>query len=225
MSSDFETKVRGALERGKPLLEAVIADLEREATLIRERDLDPRKLADDQRVQDARSSAVDALEHLTSFARSLDTLVKSYTEEIDKRVDVEKIKEQLAAAPAAGRNLIEEHGGHGATERIKLAGEDAKAKAALEADRGKEKVEAGAHKAKADAEAAAHKARADAEAAAHKAKESTKEMIAALGWLAAAGAVVYVVFMDEKRRRQAKSVAKAAGNGLIVVANSATRKS
>ncbi|MEZ4505847.1 MAG: hypothetical protein R2848_08265 [Thermomicrobiales bacterium] len=103
MSSDFETKVRGALERGKPLLEAVIADLEREATLIRERDLDPRKLADDQRVQDARSSAVDALEHLTSFARSLDTLVKSYTEEIDKRVDVEKIKEQLAARPGGAK--------------------------------------------------------------------------------------------------------------------------
>lgn len=213
MSNDFETKVRSALEKGKPLIEAVIADLEREATLIKERDLDPRKLADEPRVQEARSTAVDALEHLTSFAKSLDSLVKSYAEDIDKRVDVDKIKEQIAAVPVAGRAKIEDHNGHGAAERIKSAGEDAKSRLASEADKGKETVEA-----------AAHAAREDAEAAAHKAKESTKEMVAALGWLAAAGTVIYVVFMDEKRRRQAKTVAKAAGNGLLVVVNSASRK-
>lgn len=225
MSNDLETKVRTALEKGKPLIEAVIADLEREATLIKERDLDPRKLADEPRLQEARSSAVDALEHLTSFARSLDSLVKSYTEDIDKRVDVDKIKEQLAAAPAAGRSLIDDHNGHGAAERIKGAGEDAKAKVVAEADKGKAKIASEADRGKEKVEAAAVKGKEDAEVAAHKAKESTKEMVAALGWMAAAGAVIYVVFMDEKRRRQAKSVAKTAGNGLLVVANSASRKS
>lgn len=213
MSNDLESRMRTALERGRPVIEAVIADLEREATLIKERDLDPRKLADEQRVQDARSSAIDALEHLTSFAKSLDSLVKSYAGDLEKRVDVEKIKEQLSAAPAAGRTLIDEHNGHDLAERVKLVSEDAKAKVVVDADRGREKLESGAHKAKEDAEAAAHRAR-----------ESTTEMLAALGWLAAAGAVVYVVFMDEKRRRQAKSVAKAAGSGLIVVANSASKK-
>ena len=224
MSNDLETKVRSALEKGKPLIEAVIADLEREATLIRERDLDPRKLAEEPRVQEARSGAVDALEHLTSFAKSLDSLVKTYAEDLEKRVDIDKIKEQLAAAPAAGRSKIEEHNGHGAAERIKTVGEDAKAKLVTETEKGKETVEGAAHSAKEEAQAAAHKAKEEAEAAAHKAKESTKEMIAALGWLAAAGAVIYVVFMDEKRRRQAKSVAKAAGSGLLVVINSAGKK-
>ena len=214
MSNDLETRMRSALEKGRPLIEAVIADLEREATLIKERDLDPRKLADEPRVQDARSSAVDALEHLTSFARSLDSLVKSYAEDIDKRVNVDKIKEQIASAPAAGRSLIDDHNGHGTAERIKVVGEDAKAKVVSGADKGKEKIETVAQKGKEDAEAAAHTA-----------KESSKEMIAALGWLAAAGTIIYVVFMDEKRRRQAKSVAKAAGNGLLVVVNSASKKS
>jgi hypothetical protein len=224
MSNDLETRVRAALEKGKPLLEAVIADLEREATLIKERDLDPRKLADEPRVQEARSSAVDALEHLTGFARSLDSLVKTYAEDFDKRLDVDKIKEQLAAAPAAGRSLLDDHNGHAAGERLKVVGEGAKSKLASEGDKGKESVQAATQKAKAEAEAAAHKAKEEAEAAAHKAKESTKEMLAALGWLAAAGAVIYVVFMDEKRRRQAKSVAKAAGSGLLFVVNSTSKK-
>jgi len=224
MSNDLETKMRNALEKGKPLIEAVIADLEREATLIKERDLDPRKLADEPRVQEARSSAVDALEHLTSFAKSLDSLLKSYADDIDKRVDVDKIKEHIASAPAAGRSLIQDHNGHGAAERIKEAGEDAKAKVVSEADKGKAKVVSEADRGKEKIEAAAHRGKEDAEAAAHKAKESTKEMVATLGWLAAAGTVIYVVFMDEKRRRQAKSVAKAAGNGLLVVVNSSSKK-
>lgn len=214
MSTDLESKVRSALDKGRPLIEAVIADLEREATLIKERDLDPRKLADEPRVQDARSTAVDALEQLTQIARSLDGLVKSYASDIDKRVDVDKLKEQIASAPAAGRALIDDHNGHATADRIKSAGEDAKAKFSSRADESKAKVEETAQKSKDDAEAAAHKA-----------KESTKEMIATLGWLAAAGAVIYVIFMDEKRRRQAKSIAKAAGNGIIVVASSATKKS
>lgn len=236
MTNDFESKLRSALEKGKPLIEAVIADLEREATLIKERDLDPRKLAEEPRVQEARSGAIDALEQLTGFAKSLDSLVKSYAEDLDKRVDVNKIKEQLAAAPAAGRSIIGDHNGHGATDRIKEAGEDAKSRVVSEADKGREKVESATHKGKekvefatqkgkVDAEALAHKAREDAEAAAKKAKDSTKEMIAALGWLAAAGGVIYVIFMDEKRRRQAKSFAKAAGSGLLVVANSASKRS
>lgn len=214
MTNDLETKVRSALEKGKPLLETVIADLEREANLIKERDLDPRKLADEPRVQEARSSAVEALEHLTIFAKSLDSLVKSYAEDIDKRVDVDKIKEQIAAAPAAGRSLIDDRNGSAAAERIKSAGEDAKERVSSETEKGKAKIEAAAQSSKESAGDAAHKA-----------KESTKEMVATLGWLAAAGAVIYIVFMDEKRRRQAKSVAKAAGNGLLVVANSASKKS
>lgn len=225
MSNDLETKLRNALDKGKPLIEALIADLEREATLIKERDLDPRKLAEEPRVQEARSSAADALEHLTSFAKTLDGLIKTYAEDLDKRVDVDKIKEQLASAPAAGRSLIDDHNGHGAADRIKGAGDDAKSKVVSETEKGKEKVEAEAHKVKAEAEAAAHKVKQEAEAAAQKAKDSTKEMLAALGWLAAAGTVVYVVFLDEKRRRQAKSIAKAAGSGLIVVANSGSKKS
>jgi len=224
MNTDLETKLRSALDKGKPLLEAVIADLEREATLIKERDLDPRKLAEEPRVQEARSSAVDALEHLTSFAKSLDSLVKTYAESLDKRVDVDKIKEQIAAAPAAGRSFIDDHNGHGAGERIKGAGEDAKSKVVSGADKGKERVVAEADKGKMKVEETVQKGKEEAEAAAHKAKESTKEMIAALGWLAAAGAVTYAIFMDEKRRRQAKSVAKAAGSGLLVVANSASKK-
>ncbi len=258
MSNDLETKVRNALEKGKPLFEAIIADLEREATLIKERDLDPRKFAEEPRVQEARSGAADALEQLANFAKSLDSLVKSYAQDIEKRVDVDSIKEQIASAPAAGRSLIEDHNGHAAADRIKVAGEDARAKMASRADEGKETLQAAAqkgyedaqalaqqardeaqaaaqkakedaqaaaHQAKVDAQEAAHKAKEEAQAAAHKAKESTKEMMAALGWLAAAGTVIYVVFMDEKRRRQAKSVAKAAGNGLLVVANSASKKS
>ncbi len=258
MSNDLETKVRNALEKGKPLFEALIADLEREATLIKERDLDPRKLAEEPRVQEARSGAADALEQLASFAKSLDNLVKSYAQDIEKRVDVDSIKEQIASAPAAGRSLIEDHNGQATADRIKVAGEDVKAKVASRAEEGKETVQAAAlkgkedaqalaqqagddaqaaankvkddaqaagQKAKEDAQATAHKAKEDAQAAAHKAKESTKEMMAALGWLAAAGTVIYVVFMDEKRRRQAKSLAKAAGSGLLVVANSASKKS
>jgi type IV secretory pathway VirB10-like protein len=225
MSNDLETKIRSALEKGKPLFEALIADLEREATLIKERDLDPRKLADEPRIQEARSGAVDALEQLTSFAKTLDSLVKSYAEDLENRVDVDKIKDQIASAPAAGRSLIDDHNGHATADRIKVAGEDAKAKVVSEADRGKESVQAAAHKGKEDAQAAAQKAKEEAQAAAVKAKDSTKEMLAALGWLAAAGTVIYVVFFDEKRRRQAKSVAKGAASGLIVVANSASKKS
>lgn len=246
MSNELETKVRNALEKGKPLFEALIADLEREATLIKERDLDPRKLAEEPRVQEARSGAVDALEQLASFAKSLDSLVKSYAQDIEKRVDLDSIKDQIASAPAAGRSLIDEHHGQATAARIKGAGEDARHKVVSRADEGKETVQAAAqkrkddaqaiaqharddahaagNKAKADAQAAAHKAKEDAHATAHKAKESSKEMMAALGWLAAAATVIYVVFMNDKRRRQAKSLVKTAGGGLIGVANSASKK-
>jgi hypothetical protein len=213
MSNEIESKVRSAIEKGKPLLEAVIADLEREANLIKERDLDPRKLAEEPRVQEARSSAVEALEYLTGIAKTLDSLGKSYAEDLAKRVDVEKIKQHMTAAPAAEPTLVDDDDGQPTTEQIEVAAEDAKADVAAETEKGKAKVEAVASKAKEDVGAVANKA-----------KSSTKEMLAALGWLAAAGAVVYVVFMDEKRRRQAKSVAKAAGSGIIVVANSASRK-
>jgi hypothetical protein len=160
MSSDLEMKVRSALERGKPLIEAVIADLEREATLIKERDLDPRKLADEPRVQEARSAAVDALEHLTEFAKLLDKLVKSYAADIDKRVDVDSIKEHLVAAPAAGKSLLDNANGHAVASRIRTSGDEAKDRVEL----------------------AAHKSKEQVEAAAHKGKDSTAEMLAALGW-------------------------------------------
>ena len=126
MSNDFEVKFRSALERGKPLIETVIADLEREATLIRERDLDPRRLADEPKIKEARSSAVEALEHLTEFARSLDSLIKSYAADLDKRVDLDSIKEQLASASAAGRSKIGSSNGHDIADRIKSSGDDAR---------------------------------------------------------------------------------------------------
>lgn len=253
MSNDYEAKLRSALEAGKPFLEALLADLDREAKIIKERDLDPRKLAEEPRVQEAKSSAVEALEYLTSFAKSLDSLARSYGIDLEKKIDVDKLKEQLAAAPAAGRSLIDEYGRSETAERIKSAGEEAKERIVSSSDSSRESVDTAAQKAKESADAASQKARESAEAAAQKAKESadataqkvkdsteaasqkakesaekakdsTKEMVAALGWLAAAGAVIYVVFLDEKRRRQAKSVAKAAGNGLLVVANSAAKK-
>lgn len=264
MSNEYESKIRSALEAGKPLLEAFLADLDREAKIIKERDLDPRKLAEEPRVQEARSSAIEALEYLTGFAKSLDSLARSYGIDLEKKVDVDKIKQQLAAAPAAGRSLIDDYSGGDTAEWIKHASEDAKVRLIASADTSKEKVDsatqhskesvdaatqkakesadAAAQKAKESADDAAQRAKESADAAAQrvkesadaatqkakegadKAKDSSKEMIAALGWLAAAATVIYIVFMDEKRRRQAKSVAKAAGNGLLVVANSATKK-
>lgn len=225
MSTDFETKVRGALDRGRPLLEAVIADLEREAALIRERDLDPRKLADEPKIQEARSSAVEALEHLTEFAKSLDGLVKNYASELDKRVDVHAIKEQIAAAPAARRHLIDSSNGHGVTDPIRSTGDDAKERIETATQASKEQVGAAAQQNKEQVEAAAQRSKEHVEAAAQKGKDSTAEMLAALGWAAAAAAVIYMVFMDEKRREQAKKAAKVAGSGLMVAVNSASRKS
>jgi hypothetical protein len=213
MSNDLETRIKSALEKAKPVLDTLVADLEREATLIKERDLDPRKLAEEPKVQEARSAAVEALENLTAFAKSLDSLVKSYAPEIDRKIDVDAIKEQIAAAPGIARSRIEDSNGHGVAGRVKATSEDAKARLEATAHEGRERVEETAHKGK---EQVAH--------AAHKGKDGTAEMLAALGWAAAAATVIYVVFMDEKRRRQAKSVAKAAGNGLLVVVNSAGSK-
>lgn len=213
MNSELETRMRAALVKAKPLIEAVVADLEREAALIKERDLDPRKLAEEPRVQEARDSAVDALAHLSGFARSLDSLIKTYAEDIDQRVDVDRLREQIAGAPAAGRAYFEEHNGHDVATRIESTGEDARAKIVAEAELSRLR-----------AEELAQKSKEEAEAAAHKAKESTKEMLAALGWLTAAGAVIYIFLKDGKRRRQATSVAKAAGSGLLIVANSASKK-
>ncbi len=116
MSSEIDSRFRSAVEKGRPLIEAFIADLEREATVIKERDLDPRKLADEPRVQDARSSAAEALETSPIFAKSLESLIRTYSESIEKRVDVEKIKEQIASAPAAARSVIDDHNGHAAEE-------------------------------------------------------------------------------------------------------------
>lgn len=236
MTTEPESKWKIMIEKGKPFFDALLADLEREATLIRERDLDPRNLADEPRVQEARSSAVEALEYLTEFARSMDGLVKTYAADLDKKVDVQAIKEQLAAAPAAGRAYLESADGQAMTEQIKVATEDARAKLEAEsvkrkeqieaaADTSKQSVEAAALKSKESVEAAASKGKVEASAVVEKGKDSTAEMLAALGWLAAAGAIIYMVFMDEKRRRQSKKVAKAAASGLLVVASSATKKS
>lgn len=214
MTNDLETRLKNAIEKARPVIETLVADLEREATIIRERDLDPRKLAEEPRVQDARSAAVDALDNLTAFAKSLDTMVKSYRPEIDKRLDVEAIKEQLAAAPGLARSRVETSNGHGVADRLKETGEDAKSR-----------LEDTAHESRERIDEAAQKSKEHVAAAAQKGKDGTAEMLAALGWAAAAGTVIYIVFMDEKRRRQAKSLAKAAGNGLLVVANSASKKS
>jgi len=214
MTSDLENRLKSAIDRAKPVFDTLVADLEREATIIRERDLDPRKLADDPKVQDARSAAVDALENLTAFAKSLDTMVKGYAPDIDKRIDFDALKEQLAAAPGIARSRIESTNGHGMTDRIKETGEEAKAR-----------VETTAHESKERVDEAAQKSKEHVAAAAQKGKDGTTEMLAAFGWAAAAMAIIYAVFMDEKRRRQAKSFAKAAGNGLIVVVNSASKKS
>jgi len=214
MTTDLESRLKSAIDRAKPVFDTLVADLEREATIIRERDLDPRKLADDPKVQDARSAAVDALENLTAFAKSLDTMVKGYAPDIDKRIDVDALKEQLAAASGIARSRIESSNGHGVTNRIKETGEETKAR-----------LETTAHESKERVDEAAQKSKEHVAAAAQKGKDGTTEMLAALGWAAAAMAIIYAVFMDEKRRRQAKSFAKAAGNGLIVVVNSASKKS
>ena len=214
MTTDLESRLKSAIDRAKPVFDTLVADLEREATIIRERDLDPRKLADDPKVQDARSAAVDALENLTAFAKSLDTMVKGYAPDIDKRIDVDALKEQLAAAPGIARSRIESSNGHGVTDRIKETGEETKAR-----------LETTAHESKERVDEAAQKSKEHVAAAAQKGKDGTTEMLAALGWAAAAMAIIYAVFMDEKRRRQAKSFAKAASNGLIVVVNSASKKS
>lgn len=213
MNNDFESKFKSAAEKAKPLLEALLADLDREATLIKERDLDPRKLADEPKVQEAKSAAVEALENLTAFAKSLDSLVKSYAPEFEKKIDVDAIREQLAAAPGIARSRFEAADGHDVAEKLKATSEEARVRIETTAQDTRERIDEAADKGKEQVAAAAHKG-----------KDSTAEMLAALGWLAAAGTVIYVVLMDEKRRRQAKSAAKAAASGLLVVANSATKK-
>ncbi|HET9660537.1 MAG TPA: hypothetical protein VFP05_09435 [Thermomicrobiales bacterium] len=214
MANDLETRLKNAIEKARPVIETLVADLEREATIIRERDLDPRKLADEPKVQDARNAAVDALENLTTFAKSLDSMVKSYAPDIDKRIDVDAIKEQLAAAPGLARSRVESSNGHGVADRLRESGEEAKSR-----------LENTAHESRERVDEAAQKSKEQVTSAAQKGKDGTAEMLAALGWAAAAGTVIYIVFMDEKRRRQAKSLAKAAGNGLFVVVNSASKKS
>ncbi len=233
MGNDLEARLKQAAEKAKPLVETLLADLEREATLIKERDLDPRKLAEEPRVQDARSAAVDALEHLTAFAKSLDSVVKSYAADVEKKIDtdalkeqlasvpdaarskidVDSLKEQLAAVPEAARSKLDDAHAHGVSDRIKSTGEDAKAR-----------LEASAHESREKVDDAAQKGKEHVASAAQKGKDSTAEMMAALGWAAAAGTVIYVVFMDEKRRRQAKSIARAACNGFLVAVNSATKR-
>ena len=213
MSTDLESRLKSAIERAKPVFDTLVADLEREATIIRERDLDPRKLADEPKVQDARNAAIDALENLTAFAKSLDTMVKDHAPDIDKRIDVDAIKEQLAAAQGAARSRFESSNGHGVTDKIKETGGEAKARVESTAQESRDRIDEAAQKGKEQVSTAAHKG-----------KEGTKEMLAALGWAAAAIAIIYAVFMDEKRRRQAKSIAKAAGDGMIVIFNSASKK-
>jgi len=233
MSNDLEIRLKQAAEKAKPLIETLLADLEREATLIKERDLDPRKLAEEPKVQDARSAAVDALEHLTAFAKSLDTLVKGLASDVEKKVDaealkdqlasipetarskidVDALKEQLASMPETARSKIDDSHAHGMGDRIKSTGEDAKAR-----------LEASAHESREKIDDAAQKSKQHVASATHKGKDSATEMLAALGWAAAAGTVIYVVFMDEKRRRQAKSIAKATCNGLLVMVNSASKR-
>jgi hypothetical protein len=214
MANDLETRIKNAIEKARPVIETLVSDLEREAKIIKERDLDPRKLAEEPKVQDARSAAVDALENLTAFAKSLDTMVKSYAPDIDKRIDLDAIKEQLAAAPGFARSRVEESNGHGVADRLKETGEGAKSR-----------LESTAHESRERVDEAAQRSKDHVTAAAQKGKDGTAEMLAALGWAAAAVTVIYVVFMDEKRRRQAKLVAKAAGSGLLVVVNSASKKS
>ncbi len=233
MGNDLETRLKQAAEKAKPLLETLLADLEREATLIKDRDLDPRKLAEEPKVQDARNAAVDALEHLTAFAKSLDSVVKNYAADVEKKIDtdalkqqitsvpdaarskidIDALKEQLASVPGAARSKIDDSHPHGVSDRIKSTGEEAKAR-----------LEASAHESREKVDDAAQKGKEHVASAAHKGKDSTTEMVAALGWAAAAGTVIYVVFMDEKRRRQAKSLAKATCNGLLVLVNSATKR-
>lgn len=232
MSTEIESKWKTAIDKSKPLLAAFLADLEREATLIKERDLDPRKLSEEPRVQDARSSAVEALEQITEFAKSLDGLLRTYAGDLDKKidvnaikeqlatvsdlnkkVDVNAIKEQLASASAAGRAHIEDSNGHAVAERIRTS-----------SDETREKVEEAARKSKLQVEAAAEQSKEQISSAAQKGKDSTVEMVAALGWAAAAAAVIYLVFMDEKRREQSKKLAKAAASGAIIVVSSAKRR-
>lgn len=157
MTTDLESRLKSAIDRAKPVFDTLVADLEREATIIRERDLDPRKLADDPKVQDARSAAVDALENLTAFAKSLDTMVKGYAPDIDKRIDVDALKEQLAAAPGIARSRIESSNGHGVTDRIKETGEETKARLETTAHESKERVDEAAQKSKEHVAAAAQK--------------------------------------------------------------------
>ncbi len=214
MTSDMDSRLKTASEKLRPILDTLVADLEREATLIRERDLDPRKLTEEPNVQEARGAAVNALESLTVFEKSLDSLVRNYAPEIEKKIDVDAIKEQLAAAPGIARSKFEDSNSNSVAERVRATSDDAKAKVEATAAESKERVEAAAEQSKERVSSAAQKG-----------KDSTTEMLAALGWATAAITVIYVVFMDEKRRKQAKSAAKAAGNGLLVVVNSATKKS
>lgn len=216
MSNDFETRLKHVVEKARPLIGTVIADLEREANLIRERDLDPRKLAEEPKIQEARNASIAALEQLTAFAKSLDSLAKQYASDVEKKIDVDALKEQLATAPAAARARIGEsqERSHDVSERIKATGEDARSR-----------LEASAHERREKVDEAAQKGKHQLSAAAHKSKESTTEMLAALGWAAAAGAVIYIVFMDEKRRSQARSFARMTCGGLLSIIGSVTKRS
>lgn len=214
MSNDFESRIKNAAEKVKPVIDTLLADLEREANLIKERDLDPRKFAEEPKVKEARSAAVDALENLTAFAKSLDALAKQYASDAEKKVDVDNIKEHLAAAPAAARAKIDESHSHGMGERIRTTGEETL-----------DRLESSAHEQRERVDEAAHKGKERISSAAHQGKDDTSEMLAALGWATAAGAVVYIVFMDEKRRKQAKSVCKTACDGLRMVVHTASNRS
>lgn len=242
MSNEFESRLKNAIDKAKPLIDAIVADLEREARQIREHDLDPHKLVEERKVQDAKSAGIEALEHLSAFARSLDTLTKQYASDVEQRIDVDAIKEHIAGAPDAARARVVLPHAPDLRERFRASGEDARerletsaherrgwvddARERLEAsahehrgwaDDARERLAATAHEHRSRVDDSAHKSREHLASAAHKGKDDTSEMLAALGWAAAAGGVIYVVFMDEKRRNQAKAVAKATCNGLVAV--------
>lgn len=223
MSSDIESRLRTIVDKGKPVLEALIADLEREATIIRERDLDPRKLAEEPRVQDARTAVVDALEHLAAFAKSLDGVLKTYADEAEDKIDLSSLKDRVASVPAAGKSLLTHDEGQDLASRVRDETAHAGVRVAERAERGKENLVESVHQGREHAEAAIGKGKDELHSAATRGKETTREMLAALGWLAAAGGVIYVVFMDERRRAQARRLAKA-GIDLLTVAASSTSK-
>ena len=193
MTSDLGVTLRSTVERSKPLLDALMADLEREANLIRQRDLDPRNLADQERLGEAQHYLVDALEKATEFAKTFDTMLRSYASSAEKKIDTEALKEQLAAAPLVGRVAPHSGNSQGIAQRVTEPVNEVKVQVST---------------------------------AAHKGADATTEVVAAVGWAIAAGAVLYAVLMDEKRRQATKSMAKALGSGAISVAkevNKSTR--